>query len=344
MKIAAATFLGKFLLPILVTLACYRRIKSVDGYRLIWYGLIIGVIAISVFDFRRAVLGQGIIGHMSQRSTGATITFGMLLTSLIGGGLWMGYARAEGKYFGRGVIWLALIGLFGVLVWLSGSRSATIGLALLILWWLPAKIWRSLLRFKMLLLLLIGGIIIGGLFLYSLRTTRLDTEMTSSRLTDLWHQGFKGHNRWGLWVEGIEGWESHPVWGVGLNNWVCLNKDFASVHGSFVGILFDTGLIGFIFFWLFMIRVCFMATKKYYMGLSYENQQFFIGCRNSWIVYVFVMMVNLPFTSGQYRYNVFAYMFFFFPLLVMIVYRQNSDNYMGYQTGTLDENYALPAE
>ncbi|UCF34790.1 MAG: hypothetical protein JSV78_05685, partial [Phycisphaerales bacterium] len=159
---------------------------------------------------------------------------------------------------------------------------------------------------------------------YSLAQTELSLEFLVERFSRLLEHGLTGESRWRIWTEALGHWAGSPVWGLGPNSWLKVNPIFASIHSSFVGLLFDVGLFGLFAWALFFGSTLLHGRAKLVGHLPMRDQQFFFGCRAGWTVYLMLMMVELPFTSGQPKNNIFAYVVLMFPLLVMILLRERA--------------------
>lgn len=326
-KISLFTFASRFLIPILVTLVSFRSLRNMSDFKTIWSGFMTGMLAIAVFDFRRAVLGAGQVYGINQRFIGATMSFAIPSLVLIGGALWLGYAYAEHRSMLKGLFLVLLAGFLGVLIWLSGSRGTFVGFVLVCLWWFPFKAFKALMRPKLLLMFAVSGMLLIFFLAFAMQRTNLDVTLIIRRFDRLISEGLKASGRWPIWMDGLGYWKEAPLFGKGLNSWVVLNYEFASVHGSFIGIFLDTGLFGAFSFFCFFVTILFLSRKKYIANLNSLDFQFFIGIRNSWIVMMLVLAVNLPFTSGQPRNNIFSYMIYMLPMLVMLVHTRYGYNY-----------------
>ena len=83
--VAAVNLLARFALPILVTLACYRRFRSIEEYRTAWFGFVTGLLLICVYQYQRGVLNElQFAEEVSQRYLGASQSFAIPMLPLIG--------------------------------------------------------------------------------------------------------------------------------------------------------------------------------------------------------------------------------------------------------------------
>ena len=321
--ITFATLMGKVVLPILVTLGVYRRCRDLGDVRLIWYGAMVGMLVITVFDFRRAVMGEVTLAigeRANQRYVGATMSFGIPMIFLLGGALWLGYARAVGRSFVGGMLFLFMAAVIGMLIWLSGTRGTTLGFGVLVLWWFGRRGIGAFFSFRGMLVLLIGGVMSVALVAFSFGYTAMNVGLTIERFKDLFQHGVTEEARWPIWVTAMHQLAANPVLGLGPNAWTVTDFQYESVHSSVIGVLYDLGIVGAILFSVLFIESLLIGRRAYQHHLSHEDREFFLGCRAGWIAMLLVLATNLSFTSGQFKNNIFSYMVFFYPLMAMLVY------------------------
>ncbi|MBN1514516.1 MAG: O-antigen ligase family protein [Phycisphaerae bacterium] len=325
--VATATLVSRIVLPALVMWGLYRRLGGIDDFRVVWFGLFVGVFSITLFDFRRMVLGAGYAlgqeDHISQRWLGVTGSFSIPLLFVTGTALWVASAKAEANSVGKAVFWVSFAGLAGVLVWLSGGRAPTMGIALLALWWLYTALAGSLVRMRLLLLVLFGSAAVAGIIVFSVSQTTQNVNLVLERFLLNIPQGIEGESRWMIWTQAILQWKESPLLGLGPNNWVVLNPYYESVHSSVIGLLYDIGLAGLVSYGLLFFWTLAASRKATYHNLAREEQRFFLGCRAGWVVMMVTLAPYLSFTSGQFKNSIFAYVVFMFPLLVMLVYTRH---------------------
>lgn len=329
-QIALATLFARFILPSLIMVGIARRCKDVSDYKVIWFGFVLGMLAIAVFDFRRIVLGEGaIVGtyKVDQRYAGAGQSFAIPTLYIIGGALWLGYAIAEAGRVFRGALWLLLAVGIGMLMWLGGARGPVLGLGMLVVWWIPRRFVRSFANPRLIGLAIVAVFATCIFVGYSMGRTAFDVGLTGKRMAALFESGLARSNRWGIWMEGLRYWGESPLFGQGLNSWVTFNRGWTNVHGGFVGILLDTGVMGMACFTLLIVATLRLTGKRNLVYLSEQDRRFFLGCRAGWCVMMFILMFNLPFTSGQPLNNIFSYMVFFFPALVMVVHSRQAPSF-----------------
>lgn len=313
------TLFGRFLVPMAVTLVVYRRLRTVADYRVVWYGLAVGMVAVLAFGFRRAILGIDTY-DVAQRAVGLKGTSSIPALYVVGGALWLAVVRTETNRFFQGALWLGIVALVGVLIWLAAGRAPLLGFALLLAWWFFRRGVRTVYRPKLLILWILGGGLAAAAVAYSLERTLLDLRLMLDRIEQMLSHGVTGESRWVIWSTALEHWKSSPIWGLGPNSWITLNTGFASVHSSMLGILIDTGLVGVAAFLLLFGGTLRAGRAKLYQGLGAEDREFVLGCRAGWIAVNVVLAVFLPFTSGQAYNNIFAYIVLLYPMLTMIAY------------------------
>jgi hypothetical protein len=325
-SIAAMTYLARFLIPTLVILGTYRRLRGIEDYMVVWFGLLIGIVAILVFDYRRAVLDilPWYNTGMSQRYVGTSESSAIPTFYVIGPALWLGHALAVRKWMLTGVGLLLLGAVFCMMLWLGAHRGPLLFAGLLVLWWTPSHVLRNLLHARSMILWIIAAVVIVNVLAYSLSQTRLNTDFIVERVLDMGSTGVTGEARWPIWMAGLEHWAASPLWGRGLNNWVVVDDFFANVHSSVVGILFDTGLIGLAAFGLLFGATLSRSRKADFASLTPLDHRFALGCRAGWVCMMLLLAVELPFTSGQPHSNIFVYTVFLYPMLVMLIYTRRA--------------------
>jgi hypothetical protein len=316
---AVGTLFGRYIIPVLVTLGVYRRLRDVSECRIIWYGFVIGFIAIAAFGYERSVLEEGIAPGVGQRHIGLTKTTAEPAVMLIGSALWLAFAKARGTGLARGVFWLGLATAIGVLLWIGSHRGPVFFAALLVLWWLPRNVVGRMYELRVLLLSVAVTAVAFWIVTFSLGQTYLDMRLPIERFIELREHGLEGEARWMIWQWALSRWESSPIWGVGLNNWVLLEAG-ASAHGALVGFLVDTGILGFAAYMGFFTGVLLISRRRYYSYLAPADKSFYLGLRAGWVMMLALLAVDLPLTSGQPQSNAYNYLAFFFPLVAMLVY------------------------
>jgi O-antigen ligase len=207
-----------------------------------------------------------------------------------------------------------------MLFWLGAHRAPLVFAVLLVLWWLPGTIAPILNRPWALPIVAVGVVAAAFVARYSLAETRLDPHAIVERFADLEAVGFAGHNRVQIWKIGLAGFAASPIWGAGLNQCVEIQSYYLSVHGALIGILFDTGLLGLVVFGTFFVSIFLMSSKKYARHLSRPDLRYYMGHRAAWLILLLLLVVDIPFTSGQPKNNILAYMVYMFPMIAMLVY------------------------
>ncbi|UCF33781.1 MAG: hypothetical protein JSV78_00425, partial [Phycisphaerales bacterium] len=299
---SAYALLGRFLIPIAVMLAVYRRMEGIADFKVMWFGFAVSLLAVAAFGYRRAVLGIDTY-NIGQRFLGLGASAALVSLFMIGGALWLAYAQSEAGRILRAIFWFVVVAIFITLMWLSASRGPVAAAALIVAWWAPKRALRTILRPKVLLFFSLGAVAVVYAVRYSLAQTELSLEFLVERFSRLLEHGLTGESRWTIWMEALGHWAGSPLWGLGPNSWLKVNPIFASIHGSFAGLLFDVGLFGLFAWALFLGSTLLHGRAKLVGHLPMRDQQFFFGCRAGWTVYLMLMMVELPFTSGQPKNN-----------------------------------------
>ena len=322
--IAAATLVSRYVLPIAVGLVCVRRLRNIQDYKTIWFGLATGLVSIGVFQFRRGVLGE-VQFHLQvqQRFLGLTQVDAIPMLYVIGGALWLSVAQVRKGLSLTAILWFALTGGFVVLLWLGATRGPLLLFCVMFAWWLPTFV-RQMHRPGTILLGLFGGI--GAVFLarYSFERTNLSIDLMIERLDELRTAGVSGHNRAAIWRTAMEYWKTSPLFGIGPNNWVTFNTGFESPHSLIYGMLCDTGALGLAIFVAFVYAVL-RASRRILPTLEDpEELAYFLGSRAGWVIMLLTLVTNLPLTSGQPRNAIFAYVAYLFPVLLLITYARHA--------------------
>ena len=324
--IAFPTLIGRYWLPILVTLAVFRRLRNLADYEVVWLGLLIGLAVVSVYNYRRGVLGEmeWYATSISQRFLGSSQSYAIPAVFAAGGALWLGHGHALRRSMTIGVLLMLAVAIFGLLNWLGASRGAVLFFLLLVAWWTITSFAANLLSGRALIFLVVGGAAAVSAIVYSLGRTTLDVHLTIDRLQTLWSGGMTGSARWQIWEKAMDHWAQHPLFGVGLNNWVVVDAEFASVHSSLVGAFFDLGLCGVAALTLLFFLTIYYARPGRYRSLPFLDMRFLAGSFAGGVVMSAFLAVNLPFTSGQPRNNTLAYVLYMFPLLAMTMCARHS--------------------
>ncbi|WP_458071078.1 O-antigen ligase family protein [Rhodanobacter sp. BL-MT-08] len=150
------------------------------------------------------------------------------------------YLSSRGGLFGR-AFWLAGVALLSYGVYLTNSRGAFLAVMVIVAVYLLLK----------------RGLVTAGI-LSSLGMALL--LMLPSRAQDIDPDEESAFGRVDAWYEGLHMFREHPVFGVGAGNFTDYN--YLTAHNSFVLVLAETGLFGYVTwlafvgysFWM-MIRV-----------------------------------------------------------------------------------------
>ncbi len=105
----------------------------------------------------------------------------------------------------------------------------------------------------------------------------------------------------------IDNFISHPVLGLGLGNWKLANKDkyFATakkdkfiyplrVHNDFLQILAETGVVGFIPYFVMFIVLIFSILKLFFTHQDHEDRWIYAVISLSLLAYGFDALINFP--------------------------------------------------
>lgn len=144
------------------------------------------------------------------------------------------YLSGRGGFFGR-IFWLAGAALLLYGIYLTNSRGAM--LAVLVVG--GVYIWRHR---GIVTAGLLGVIGLTGMKLLSSRMQELDVDESSA------------YGRVDAWYEGLHMFLSRPMFGIGAGNFTEYN--YLTAHNSFVLVLAETGLFGYIT-WLAFVGYCF---------------------------------------------------------------------------------------
>ena len=321
-ELAFVTYLSRFALPIGLALCVARRVRGIEDYKAIWVGQLVGTLAVLAFDYKRGILGDTQFHETTnQRMTGMGQSHGIPALYLLGGVLWLGIARAKSGAVLRGVGWMMIVAIAGVVLWVGASRGPLLGLGLLVLWWMP-RMLRQLHRPGVLLLAGLGGLALFYFVRYSVTQTTSDLRMIADRTQDLFHYGVQNEARWVVWTHALEFLQENPIFGIGPNIWLLRGTIWESAHSLVFDLLVDVGILGFAIHMIFFASVLWMSRAALVAHLSEEDRTFFFGCRAGWVIMMFIMVTNLGFSSGQARNVALAYSVFNFPALVMVLWRE----------------------
>jgi hypothetical protein len=322
--VALYTLLGRFLVPIGVTLATYRRLRNLDDYKLIWYTFLLGMLMIGAFQYERIIGGvlPWNISSTNQRFLSLSMSQTFPLVFCVGPALWFGHALAVRKSLFVGLAMFFAVGFVCMMAWLGAHRAPVFVLGLLVLWWIPGHILRYSFSARSFVYVLIGGVAVAYITLKSFGETFADVNLASERFGHLLSGGLSNTARWPLWMFGLQKFAESPIWGAGLNNWVVFNHDFASVHSTPIGILMDMGLIGAAGFSALFGASLWCVRKRNLLHFRPIDREFILGARAGFVC-LMIGLVSLPFTSGQPLNNIFAYTVYLFPMLAMLVHTRH---------------------
>ena len=142
------------------------------------------------------------------------------------------YLSSRGGFMGlRRLFWLALAGALLWGIFLTNSRGAFVAVAVLVavfVWRRRGIIWAALLG---------SGFVVAMMALPS-RMQELDVDEESA------------FGRIDAWYEGLQMFSGHPIFGVGAGNFTEINP--LTAHNSFVLVLAETGIIGYMLWFIFV--------------------------------------------------------------------------------------------
>jgi len=143
---------------------------------------------------------------------------------------------------GLGVKWVVVLlitALFLVAVYLTGSRGAVLGMAVLLGLFLVRRLKAT------------GALIttvVGGLVLLAVNTYRTRTISMSG-----------GMDRLAIWSDGMSYFKSQPIWGIGPRGF--MDTYGMTAHNSYLLIAAELGSIGY-FLWMSMVVVTFIQLNR----------------------------------------------------------------------------------
>ncbi len=201
-------------------------------------------------------------------------------------------------------IYYLLLIFFGIAIFLTGSRGALISFLLFI----------ALLSFKKPVFGLVIGLIIISCFtmiigfydsLPSYWKNRLDFQGSSSSDID-WSSG-----REATWSAALRLFEDHYIFGIGLNNFGEISGLKINVHNVFLSLLVETGVFGFLFYFIAFFSILFYLFKRsFVLGLIVlliEIPIFFTGVWESspvlWSVLSLLIAYAVLFEDEFPKYN-----------------------------------------
>lgn len=149
------------------------------------------------------------------------------------------YLSARGGFLGR-VFWLAGAALLLYGIYLTNSRGAFLAVMVIVAIYLWSKrgLWTSL---------ALSGVGMMGLLLIPTRAQDISVDEESA------------FGRVDAWYEGLHMFLSHPLLGVGAGNFTDYND--LTAHNSFVLVVAETGLIGYVL-WLAFVGYSFLMMLR----------------------------------------------------------------------------------
>ena len=203
--------------------------------------------------------GKVFYDHYQRYSAGETNPdgFGFIMAL----GIPIAWYLANSKNALRNSPWLRFINyayiplaFFGIA--LSGTRTALIASIVGMLYGLISlsrvKIW---VRVAILTLIVVSVLYIVVPYVQDLRSfERLGTTTTELTEGDL-------NNRTNNWQEGFDAFLEHPLLGIGTNMYPTINRWGKAAHNSFIAVLVELGLIGFVIF-MGLVAITFVETWR----------------------------------------------------------------------------------
>ena len=142
------------------------------------------------------------------------------------------YLSTRGGFMGlRRLFWLALAAALLWGIFLTNSRGAFVAVAVLVavfVWRRRGIIWAAVL----------GSCFVVAMMALPSRMQELDVDEESA------------FGRIDAWYEGLQMFSGHPIFGVGAGNFTEINP--LTAHNSFVLVLAETGIIGYMLWFIFV--------------------------------------------------------------------------------------------
>ncbi len=319
--LAAWGLVGFFVVPIATVLVTLRRLRNIDEYKAVWLGFALAILGISLYKYQQRVVFGDLAGVQAQRWAAMRSSLASPVLLFLAGSLWLAKAKAEIGQIARGIFWGSIALFLTAIVWLQASRAVILPLVLILLLWVPRVVWRSLFRPRVILIILVALAVLCAI-IYTTMGTPMDWSLAVERFQRL-DLGVTTQARWSIWKTALARWAERPFVGFGVNNFSVVS-DRRSPHGAVVGILFDTGLLGALGFGLCFVVLSRLWRKRPIENLSYEQQQFFLGCRAGWLGLLVAVVIKTSFTSGPPMMCIIAYAMYFGALLPMVVYARHT--------------------
>jgi len=204
---------------------------------------------------------------------------------------------------------------------ISGSRKALICYVLIFISWIyysfPLK--KAVLYYTLLAAI---GIFAGSYILSMLSDTaviqRFNKLETDSGATDI---------RSILYREAFEVFSNHPIFGVGLDNFRLFSSSGLYAHSTYMEVLADTGIIGFIMFYIMYIKVWMTGYKLAQFNVTGEEAKFLSGIFKS----IIILFVIIGFGTVLYD-SITHWMMLLFPIIIyetgILQLKQREENEM----------------
>lgn len=225
------------------------RLRGPTATRIVTFALLAGLVCNALICFAQAAIpdGVGLITLYDGRVMGFPLN-PVMVAALMAGGAAM-CASLLGRQRDRWALWLAPIGLFGVILNMAGSRVALVSALLLA----PLAAWvagRSPRRVGAVVVVLVLGIVLGGQLIGASATERLAASSAP--------EGSGLRPRVIMWEVGASKLAERPLVGWGPNRFRSVvspeitsefaergsEQLFADAHNGFVEIGVATGVVG----------------------------------------------------------------------------------------------------
>jgi hypothetical protein len=323
---AAPNYLMRFLIPAGAALATYRRCRSVQDYRIVILGFMLGAGAILAFYFRSSILGQAAYyaTETGQRIASGNQGYSVIAYFTFGFALYRAHATSLHKSLMLGVSWLGVAATVVVLLWIGAHRAPIAFAGLVGVWWLVTAVFRRATNPRVVLLVVLGACAALAIGAFMLEHTYFDPQFILERFSGMQSHGLRGEARWPIWSRALSHFSSSPLWGRGPNSWPLFDTFFASVHSSVVGILIDTGLLGLSAFGLLFGGIWTSTNQRRLAHLNDDDRAYVLGTRTAWAFTLLLLSLLLPFTSGQMQNNVVAHIVYLYPGLAMVAYTRGA--------------------
>lgn len=218
------------------------------------YTLIAGV------DYQTEV----IVRTMSAENNPHTLGFVMIL------GI---YAVVSDKEKMKRRFWINLvfIMLYLLIILICGSRKSLIAAGILVILWMINMLktehgltYKKISNYAGILVV----VIVGAYYVVNYYMTSASFE----RLLLLKNSDGAAHTRWELYLDAFEFWKTSPIIGIGFGQFQILSRSGVYTHSSYAEILSCTGIVGFLIFFIPLIRMTKRMIKETRIQKRENNQ------------------------------------------------------------------------